>query len=77
MSTLFNKDKVLDHEHIPHVDMESLPSFTPVLSVLHDAGLLNFCRDIIDWNEELILQSTQLCTSQVMLMISTLGCWTG
>ena len=36
--------------------MESLPCFTPVLSVLHDAGLLNFCTDICDWNEELILQ---------------------
>ena len=36
--------------------MESLPCFAPVLSVLHDAGLLNFCTDIVDWNEELILQ---------------------
>ena len=36
--------------------MESLPCFTPVLSVLHDAGLLNFCMDICDWSEELILQ---------------------
>ena len=25
-SLLFNKDKVFDHEHIPHMDMESLPS---------------------------------------------------
>src|SRR3954466_15996119 len=55
-SVLFNKDKVFDHAHIPHVDMESMPCFTPVLSVLHDAGLLNFCTDICDWNEELILQ---------------------
>ena len=55
-SLLFNKDKIFYHEHIPHVDMESLPCFTPVLSVLHDAGLLNFCTDICDWNEELILQ---------------------
>ena len=55
-SVLFNKDKVFDHEHIPHMDMESLPCFEPVLSVLHDAGLLNFCSDICDWNEELILQ---------------------
>ena len=55
-SLLFNKDKVFDHEHIPHVDMESLPCFTPVLSVLHDTGLLNFCTDIVDWNEGLILQ---------------------
>src|SRR3954467_15656112 len=31
-SVLFNKDKVFDHAHIPHVDMESLPCFTPVLS---------------------------------------------
>ena len=36
--------------------MESLSCFEPVLSVLHDAGLLNFCIDICDWNEELILQ---------------------
>src|SRR5215216_2843425 len=55
-SLLFNKDKLFDHEQIPHVDMESLPCFTPVLSVLHDAGLLSFCCDINDWNEELILQ---------------------
>lgn len=55
-SVLFNKDKVFDHEHIPHVDMESLLCFVPVLSVLYDAGLLNFCTDICDWNEELILQ---------------------
>ena len=55
-SLLFDKDKVFEHEHIPHVDMESLPCFTPVLIVLHDAGLLNFCTDICDWNEELILQ---------------------
>src|SRR4051812_38367018 len=55
-SVLFNKDKVFDHAHIPHVDMESLPCFEPVHSVLHDAGLLNFCTDICDWNEELILQ---------------------
>src|SRR5215216_7752453 len=55
-SLLFNKDKLFDHEQIPHVDMESLPCFTPVLSVLHDAGLLSFYCDISDWNEELILQ---------------------
>ena len=47
-SVLFNKDKVFDHAHIPHVDMESLPGFEPVLSVLHDTGLLNFCIDICD-----------------------------
>ena len=55
-SLLFDKDKVFDHEHIPHVDMESLPCFTPVLSIIHGAGLLNFCTGICDWNEELILQ---------------------
>ena len=47
-SVLFNKEKIFYHEHIPHVDMESLPCFAPVLSVLHDAGLLNFCSDIYD-----------------------------
>ena len=55
-SLLFDKDKIFDHEKIPHVDIESLPCFTPVLSVIHDAGLLNFYNDICDWNEELILQ---------------------
>jgi hypothetical protein len=47
-SLLFDKDKIFAHEQIPHVDMESLPCFTPVLSVLHDAGLLNFCTNICD-----------------------------
>ena len=53
---MFNKDKVFVHEHIPHLDMESLPCFAPILPAIHDAGLLNFCTDICDWNEELILQ---------------------
>ena len=47
-SVLFNKEKIFSHEHIPHMDMESLSCFAPVLSVLHDAGLLNFCSDICD-----------------------------
>ena len=50
-SLLFDKDKIFDHEQIPHVDMESLPCITPILSVLHDAGLLNFWADICNWNE--------------------------
>ena len=54
--TAFQQRQSFEHEHIPHVDMESMPCFSPVLSVLHDAGLLNFCSDIVDWNEELILQ---------------------
>ncbi|XP_044973883.1 uncharacterized protein LOC123441582 [Hordeum vulgare subsp. vulgare] len=36
--------------------MEFIPCFTPVLSVLRDDGLLSFCMDICNWNEELILQ---------------------
>ena len=55
-SLLFDKDKVYDHAHILHVDMELLSCFTLVLGVLHEAGLLNFCTNIVDWNEELILQ---------------------
>ena len=55
-SLLFDKNKVFPHRHIPHVDMESIPCFNPVLAVLHDAGLLGLCTDICDWNEELILQ---------------------
>ena len=76
-SILFDKDKVFDHEHIPHVDMESMPCFTPVLSMLHNAGLLNFCTHIVDWNEELILQFYAMLLSLVKQMTSTLGCWTG
>ena len=52
---LFDKDKVFEHQQIPHVDMELIPCFQPALSVLHDAGLLNFFSEICDWNEELIL----------------------
>jgi hypothetical protein len=55
-SLLFDKNKIFLHRHIPHVDMESLPCFTPVLVVLHDAGLLSLCTNVCDWNEELILQ---------------------
>jgi hypothetical protein len=55
-SVLFGKDKVFQHMQIPHVDMESIQCFTPVLNVLQAAGLLNFCADICDWNEEIILQ---------------------
>nr|XP_040256220.1 nucleolin-like [Aegilops tauschii subsp. strangulata] len=47
-SLLFDKDKLFEHQQILHVNMESLPCFTPVLSVLHDAGLLNLCTDICD-----------------------------
>ena len=54
-SLLFDKDKVVDHENLPHVDMESLLCFTPILSVLHDDDLLNYYIDICDWNEERIL----------------------
>ena len=36
--------------------MESIPCFTLVLAILHDAGLLSFCSNACDWNEELILQ---------------------
>ena len=43
-SVLYNKDKVFDHEHIPHVDMELMPCLSQVLSMLHDAGLLNFSQ---------------------------------
>ncbi|KAI5012685.1 hypothetical protein ZWY2020_024951 [Hordeum vulgare] len=34
----------------------SIPCLEPVLSVLHDEGLLPMCSDISDWNNELILQ---------------------
>ena len=47
-SLLFDKDKVFEHRQIPHVDMESLPCFQPVLNVLHDTELLNFCANICD-----------------------------
>jgi hypothetical protein len=55
-SLLFDKNKVFPHHHIPHVDMESLSCFRPVLAVLHNAGLLSFVTDVCEWNEELIVQ---------------------
>ena len=49
------ESKIFHHTHIPHCDMEEIPCFTPVLSVLHDAGLLPFCTDISDWCTYIIL----------------------
>ena len=36
--------------------MEEIPCFTPVLNVLHEAGLLPLCTNIGDWNCDIILQ---------------------
>lgn len=55
-SVLFDKNKVFPHRHIPHVDMESIQCFEPVMQNLHDAGILSFYSDICDWNEEIIFQ---------------------
>ncbi|KAI4975430.1 hypothetical protein ZWY2020_049037 [Hordeum vulgare] len=53
---LCERKKIFLHTHIPHYDMEEIPCFTPVLNVLHEAGLLPFCTDIRDWNTDIILQ---------------------
>ena len=55
-SVLYGRNKIFQHMHIPHVELEEIPCLEPVLSVLHDAGLLPMCSDISDWNNELILQ---------------------
>ncbi|KAI5008157.1 hypothetical protein ZWY2020_009205 [Hordeum vulgare] len=55
-SVLCGCNKIFEHMHIPHVELEAIPCLEPVLSVLHDAGLLTMCSDISDWNSELILQ---------------------
>ncbi|KAI5009790.1 hypothetical protein ZWY2020_011927 [Hordeum vulgare] len=55
-SVLCGRNKIFQHRHIPHVELEAIPCLEPVLSVLHDAGLLPMCLDISDWNSELILQ---------------------
>ena len=55
-SVLCGRNKIFQHRHIPHVELEAIPCLEPVLSVLHDAGLLPMCSDISDWNSELILQ---------------------
>jgi len=55
-SVLCGCNKIFQHRHIPHVELEAIPCLEPVLSVLHDAGLLPMCSDISDWNSELILQ---------------------
>ena len=55
-SVLCGRNKILQHRHIPHVELEAIPCLEPVLSVLHDAGLLPMCSDISDWYSDLILQ---------------------
>ncbi|KAI4968423.1 hypothetical protein ZWY2020_054923 [Hordeum vulgare] len=55
-SVLCGRNKIFQHKHIPHVELEAIPCLEPVLSVLHDAGLLPMCSHISDWNNELILQ---------------------
>ncbi|KAI4974841.1 hypothetical protein ZWY2020_048448 [Hordeum vulgare] len=55
-SVLCGRNKIFQHRHIPHDELEEIPCMEPVLSVLHDAGLLPMCSDISDWNIELILQ---------------------
>ncbi|KAI5015695.1 hypothetical protein ZWY2020_057085 [Hordeum vulgare] len=55
-SVLYGRNKIFQHRHIPHVELEAIPCLEPVLSVLHDAGLLPMCSDISNWNSEVILQ---------------------
>ena len=55
-SVLCGRNKIFQHRHIPHAELEEIPCFAPVLNVLYEAGLLPMCSDISDWNSELILQ---------------------
>ncbi|KAI4999252.1 hypothetical protein ZWY2020_003841 [Hordeum vulgare] len=55
-SLLSGRNKIFQHMHIPHIELEEIPYFAPVLNVLFEAGLLPMCSDICDWNTELILQ---------------------
>ncbi|KAI5005669.1 hypothetical protein ZWY2020_032912 [Hordeum vulgare] len=55
-SVLCGRNKIFQHRHIPHVELEAISCLAPVLNVLHDAGLLPMCSDISNWNSELILQ---------------------
>ncbi|KAI4993377.1 hypothetical protein ZWY2020_007690 [Hordeum vulgare] len=55
-SVLRGRNKIFQHRHIPHVELEAIPCLALVLNVLHEAGLLPMCSDISDWNSELILQ---------------------
>ncbi|KAI4977976.1 hypothetical protein ZWY2020_014530 [Hordeum vulgare] len=55
-SVLCGRNKIFQHRHIPHVELEAIPCLAPVLNVLHEAGLLPMCSDISDWNSELIRQ---------------------
>ncbi|KAI5013601.1 hypothetical protein ZWY2020_037114 [Hordeum vulgare] len=47
-SVLCGRNKIFQHMHIPHVELEAIPWLEPVLNVLHDAGLLPMCSDISD-----------------------------
>ncbi|KAI5007456.1 hypothetical protein ZWY2020_051015 [Hordeum vulgare] len=55
-SMLCGRNKIFQHRHIPHVELEDIPCLEPVLKVLHDPGLLPMCSDISDWNNKPILQ---------------------
>ncbi|KAI4987686.1 hypothetical protein ZWY2020_028444 [Hordeum vulgare] len=55
-SVLCGRNKIFQHRHIPHVELEEIPCFAPVLNVLHEAGLLSMCSDICDWNSDIVLQ---------------------
>ncbi|KAI4997073.1 hypothetical protein ZWY2020_052415 [Hordeum vulgare] len=55
-SVLCGRNKIIQHMHIPHVELEAIPWLVPVLNFLHEAGLLPMCSDISDWNSEPILQ---------------------
>ncbi|KAI4984266.1 hypothetical protein ZWY2020_047964 [Hordeum vulgare] len=55
-SMLCGRNKIFQHRHIPHVELEEIPCFAPVLNVLHEAGLLPVCSDTCDWNINIVLQ---------------------
>ncbi|KAI5002122.1 hypothetical protein ZWY2020_026772 [Hordeum vulgare] len=52
---LSGRNKIFQHRHIPHVELEEIPCFARVLNILHEAGLLPLCTDICDWNSDIVL----------------------
>jgi hypothetical protein len=76
-SLLFNKDKIFEYEQIPHVDMESLPCFTPVLSFFMTLGYSTSAPTFAIGMKNSFFNSSPHCILLEMLMMSIHGYWTG
>lgn len=56
VAVLYDNKHVVPHHHINYEEMKLLKCFKPILGSLSVVGLLNFIKDVKDWNEQLILQ---------------------